>query len=499
MTTHDLYLLSPELSMVGLATVLLLLDLVMARKSLILGLGVVGLIVPLGFTAALWFTLGDDSAAENTGVLAGTLVVDKFSLFFKFLFIGAAAVVGLISIDYVQRFERFRTEFFALALYSATGMMLMAATVELITLYISLELSSLPLVALAAFLRDGRSSEGAMKFLVLGGISSALLLYGMVYVFGFTGTTYLHEVAARIGELSANSDQPFGSYALLLGIALMIAGFGFKITAVPFQMWAPDVYEGSPTPITAFLSVASKAAGFAIILRVFYVAFPVEGLSIEWSAVFAALAALSMTVGNLVAIAQSNIKRMLAYSTIAHGGYLLVGLAAVAARTGGDEVDFGPSGVLFYLAGYAVMNMAAFSVVIAISDRINSDMIADFAGMAKRAPYLAGALAFALLSLTGIPPTVGFITKVYVFGAAVNAGLEWLVVVGVINSVISAYYYFGVIKVMYLSSPESEEPILSRFPIRLAVGVTTVGVLVFGVYPIVLLDFAKAAAQALFS
>ena len=162
-------------------------------------------------------------------------------------------------------------------------------------------------------------------------------------------------------------------------------------------------------------------------------------------------------------------------------------------------MDFGPSGVLFYLAGYAVMNMAAFSVVIAISDRIDSDMIADFAGMAKRAPYLAGALAFALLSLTGIPPTVGFITKVYVFGAAVNAGLEWLVVVGVINSVISAYYYFGVIKVMYLSSPESDEPILSRFPIRLAVGVTTVGVLVFGVYPIVLLDFAKAAAQALFS
>ena len=416
MTTHDLYLLSPELSMVGLATVLLLLDFVMARKSLILGLGVVGLIVPLGFTVALWFTVGDDAAAENTGVLADTLVVDKFALFFKFLFIGAAAVVGLISIDYVHRFERFRTEFFALALYSATGMMLMAATVELITLYISLELSSLPLVALAAFLRDGRSSEGAMKFLVLGGISSALLLYGMVYVFGFTGTTYLDEVAARIGELSANSDQPFGSYALLLGIALIIAGFGFKITAVPFQMWAPDVYEGSPTPVTAFLSVASKAAGFAIILRVFYVAFPVEGLSIEWSAVFAALAALSMTVGNLVAIAQSNIKRMLAYSTIAHGGYLLVGLAAVAARTGGDEVDFGPSGVLFYLAGYAVMNMAAFSVVIAISDRINSDMIADFAGMVKRAPYLAAALAFALLSLTGIPPTVGFITKVYVFG-----------------------------------------------------------------------------------
>ena len=499
MTIHDLYLLSPELSVAGLATLLLLLDLIVSRKGIILGLGVVGLVIPLGFSIALWFTVGDDAAVENTGVLAGTLVVDKFALFFKFLFIGAAAVVGLMSVDYLQRIERFRTEFYALVLYSATGMMLMAATVELITLYISLELSSLPLVALAAFLRDGRSSEGGMKFLVLGGISSAILLYGMVFVFGFTGTTYLDLIAERIGDLTAASDQPLGSYALVLGVGLMIAGFGFKITAVPFQMWAPDVYEGAPTPVTAFLSVASKAAGFAIILRVFYVAFPAETLSIEWSAVFAAVAALSMTVGNLVAIAQSNIKRLLAYSTIAHGGYLMVGLAALAARTGGDEVDFGPSGVLFYMAGYAMMNLAAFAVVIAISNRINSDAIADYAGMAKRAPYLAAALAFALLSLTGIPPTVGFITKVYVFGAAVNAGLEWLVVVGVINSVISAYYYFGIIKTMYLSKPKSDEPIDSQFPIRLAVGVTIAGVLVFGVYPIVLLDLAKAAAQALFA
>ncbi len=499
MTTLDLYLLSPELSMVGLATVLLLLDLVVARKSLILSIGIVGLIVPLGFTVALWFTIGDDPAAQNTGVLAETLRVDKFSLFFKFLFIGAAAIFGLISFEYVERFNRFRTEFFALALYSATGMMLMAATVELITLYISLELSSLPLVALAAFLRDGRSSEGAMKFIVLGGISSALLLYGMVFVFGFTGTTYLDEVASRIAELSANSDQPFGSYALLLGVALIMAGFGFKITAVPFQMWAPDVYEGSPTPLTAFLSVASKAAGFAIILRVFYLAFPLEELSMDWSAAFTGIAALSMTVGNLVAIAQSNIKRMLAYSTIAHGGYLMVGLAAVAVRAGGDEADFGPSGALFYLVGYAVMNMAAFSVVIAISNRIKSDLIADYAGMAKRAPYMAAALAFALISLTGIPPTVGFITKVYIFGAAVNAGLEWLVVVGVINSVVSAYYYFTVIKVMYLSSPQSDEPIFTKFPMRVAIAVTSAGVLVFGVYPVALLDIAKAAAEALFS
>jgi NADH-quinone oxidoreductase subunit N len=284
-----------------------------------------------------------------------------------------------------------------------------------------------------------------------------------------------------------------------MGIVLMIAGFGFKITAVPFQMWAPDVYEGAPTPITAFLSVASKAAGFAIILRIFYVAFPIEQLSLEWSAIFAILAALSMSIGNLVAIAQSNIKRLLAYSTIAHGGYLMVGLAAVATRVMGDDVDFGPSGVLFYLGGYAVMNMAAFSVVIAITNRINSDKIEDFAGMSKRAPYLAAALAFALISLTGIPPTVGFITKIYIFGAAINADLEWLVVVGVVNSVIAAYYYLRVIKVMYLSEPLSDEPIATGFPIKLAMVMTTGGVLIFGVYPTQLLELAKTAAQVLLS
>ena len=496
MTTHDLYLLSPELSMAGLATALLLLDLVVSRKGILLTIGVIGLAVPLAFTLALWSTIADADSAANTGILADTLAVDKFSLFFKFLFVIVAAAVGLISADYAKRFGGFRTEYYALVLYSATGMMLMASTIELITMYVALELSSLPLMALAAFLRDGRSSEASMKFLVLGGISSALLLYGMVFVFGFTGTTQLPLVAARVGELGLDSSQPFGSYALMMGIALMIAGFGFKITAVPFQMWAPDVYEGSPTPITAFLSVASKAAGFAVILRVFYVAFPIEQLSVEWGAVFAALAALSMSIGNLVAVAQSNIKRLLAYSAIAHGGYLLVGLAAVASSEG---MSPGPSAVLFYLGGYAAMNMAAFSVVIAVSNRIQSDAIEDYAGMNKRSPYLAAALALALASLTGIPPTVGFITKVYLFGAAVNAGLEWLVVLAVINSVVSAYYYLRVIKTMYLAPPRSPEPISSDLPIRLAVTVTVACVLAFGLFPAPLLDLARTAARALLS
>ena len=304
-----------------------------------------------------------------------------------------------------------------MVLFSASGMMLLASTLELITIYISLELTALPIAALAAFLRDSRSSESGMKFLILSAISSAVLLYGMVMIYGFTGTTSLPEIAAQLSAIDLSPGEPFGSYALLFGTVLIIAGFGFKIATFPFQMWAPDVYEGSPTPITAFLSVASKAAGFAVILRVFYLAFSQDILSVEWSAIFAILSAVSMSLGNLIAIQQNNIKRLLAYSTIAHAGYLLVGVAAVSSRAPIDGALGGPSGVLFYLGGYAATNLAVFAAVIAISNRIGSDMIDDFAGMARRAPYLAAVLAFGLISLIGVPPTVGFMAKVYIFGS----------------------------------------------------------------------------------
>ena len=497
MTLHDLYLLSPELSMAGLAGVLILLDLVIARKGFLPSVAVVGLAVPLGFSIALWFGLNNDGVLPNPGIF-GTLVVDKFSLFFKFLIIGVVALVVLMSTDYVTKFQRFQGEYYALVLFSSTGMMLLASTLELITIYISLELTALPIAALAAFLRDSRSAESGMKFLILSAISSAVLLYGLVIVYGFTGSTMLQDVADQVGRMSLDGDTPFGSHALLLGIVLIIAGFGFKIASVPFQMWAPDVYEGSPTPVTAFLSVASKAAGFAVILRVFYMAFSQEILSLDWSAIFAVLSVLSMTFGNLVAIRQTNIKRLLAYSTVAHAGYLMVGVAAIAARTT-PEADAGPSGVLFYLGGYAATNLAAFSTVIAISNRIGSDMIDDFAGMSRRAPYLAGVLAFAMVSLIGLPPAVGFITKVYIFGAAVDTNLEWLVVAGVVNSVISAYYYLRVVKVMYLSPPTTEEPVSSGISLRLAVMVAFAGMVFFGIYPTPLLEFARTAASAIIS
>ena len=499
-TGHDLYLLAPELSLAGLAMLLVLLDLVVPRKGVLAAVGVLGLAVPIGFSIALWLGLdGRGVVPENDGILAGTLVVDRFSVFFKFLFLGVAVLVMLASTEFVKKFSRFQIEYYALLLLSTSGMMLLASTVELITIYIALELTALPLAALAAFYRDGRSAESGMKFLILSAISSALLLYGMVMVYGFTGSTLLSEVAAQLGSIGLSEGEPLGAYVLLLGVALMIAGFGFKITVVPFQMWAPDVYEGAPTPVTAFLSVASKAAGFAVILRVFYLAFPIETLAIEWSAIFAVLSALSMTIGNLVAIAQSNIKRLLAYSTIAHAGYLMVGLAAVAARAAEDHGVIGPAGVLFYLGGYAATNLAAFIVVIAISNRIGSDRIDDYAGMARRAPYLAAVLAFAMVSLIGVPPTVGFMVKIYIFGAAINSGLAWLVAVGVVNSVVSAYYYVRVIKVMYMAEPVTDEAVPSGVPIRLALLATAAGILVFGIYPTPLIELARTAAEVLAS
>ena len=273
MSVNDLYLLAPELSLAALAAVLVLVDLVVRNKTVLPILAVLGLAVPLIFSLMLWFDLSGGDSMQMHGMF-NTLVVDKFSLFFKFLLIAAAGVVVLSSTDYVQKFARFQAEYYALVLFATTGMMLLASTTELITIYISLELTALPIAALAAFMRDARSTESGMKFLILSAISSAVLLYGMVIVYGFTGSTSLPQIAQQISSLDLGGGTPFGSNALLFGIVLMIAGFGFKVASVPFQMWAPDVYEGSPTPITQFLSVASKAAGFAVILRVFYIAFP---------------------------------------------------------------------------------------------------------------------------------------------------------------------------------------------------------------------------------
>ncbi len=475
----NFWLLSPELSLCGIALVVILLDLFIEQKKALAGISVIGLIIPLALTIALW--------GEQQASFSGMLVVDNFSLFFKFLILGIAALVILSSVDYASKFARFQGEYYALILLSAGGMMLMASTGELISIYIALELSSISLYVLASFLKDPKSSEAGLKYMILGAISSAVLLLGMAFVFGLTGTTHLDQIAANVGGLIAGG-QLTDSPALLLGIVLMVAGFGFKIASVPFQMWVPDVYEGAPTPITAYLSVASKAAGFAVILRVFYTAFGAETISGDWAMIFAVLAAISMTLGNVVAIAQSNIKRMLGYSSIAHAGYIMVGLAAIG--------TLGKGGVLFFLAGYALANLGAFIAIIAISNKTGSDEITDYSGMARRSPVIALILAFCLISLIGIPPTVGFMAKFYIFNAAIQENLLWLVIIAALNSVVSAYYYLRVVKLMYVGEPASEEAIPSSIPLRVTLAVTSLGVLILGIYPWLVLRLAETAVAA---
>ena len=491
MTAHDIYLIAPEIALAAVAGAVVVFDLLLRDKRFLPLIAVLGLLVPAGFAVVLWI----DVSAESSGALTGlfdTVVVDKFALFFKFLVLSVVALVVLGSRDFAVRFHRSQGEFYGIVLLSAVGMMLVAATKELVSIYISLELATLPIAALAAFIRDERSSEAGLKFLLLGAVSSALLLYGMVLVYAFTGSTHLDVIA---GSISSGS-VPFGSNVMLVGITLIVVGFGFKISMVPFQMWVPDVYEGSPTPVAAFLSVASKAAGFAVVLRVFYVAF--GSVDVDWGALFAVLAALSMTVGNLVAILQNNVKRLLGYSTIAQAGYVLVGVAAVAASTPGGGVNgLGPSGVLFYLAAYAVTNLAAFFAVMAIANRTGSDQIDDLAGMAKRAPILSGVLALSMISLIGIPPTAGFMGKLYLFNAAVSSDLVWLAVVGVLNSVVSAYYYLRVIKTVYLAPAESEERITYSSPVLVAVAVSAIGILLIGILPGPLFEITESAVRTI--
>jgi len=484
MTLHDIYLLSPELSVAILAAVVITVDLMVRNKRILPIIAFVGLLVPLYFSIQLW-DVGPKQA------FSGTFQVDGFGLFFKYLVLGAAALVVLSSTEYAKRFGNHQGEYYALILFSATGMMLLASSTELITLYVALELTALPIAALAAFIRESRSAESGMKFLVLSAVSSAVLLYGMVLVYGFTGSSQLNEIGFQISK-----PDTVLSPALMLGIVLITAGFGFKIAAVPFQMWAPDVYEGAPTPVTGFLSVASKAAGFAVIIRVFYTAFEFDTLSIEWATMIAVLSALSMSVGNLIAIRQDNIKRMLAYSTVAQAGYLMVGLAAISTLPGGSD-NAGPSGVLFYLAGYGMTNLTAFAVIIAVSNKTESDMIGTFAGLGRKSPFLASAMTLSMISLIGIPPTVGFMAKVYIFGAAMDTGLWWLVVIGVVNSAVSAYYYLRVVKVMYFSDVDESEPLRPGVGVASAAFLAMAGTFIFGIFPSPINEIAHKAVTSI--
>jgi NADH-quinone oxidoreductase subunit N len=429
----------PEISLLVLAGLLLLVDAVW-RKSAARSLGWItaaGLSVIL--LLALAFSRPD---ASQSLIFGGMLRHDWPAFAFKILLLFSAAVTALLSIGMKRLGER--GEYYALLVVSVLGMNLMVSAADLIMLYLAIETTSIPLYVLAGFLkRDDKSTESGLKYFLFGAMASTVMLYGFSLVYGFSGETNLYSLAASV-QSQQLSPWLVGGSALLV-----LAGFAFKISAVPFHFWAPDVYEGAPTPITAYISTASKAAGFAVLLRVMLAVFP--AIEAYWTAILSAMAVATMTLGNLLALAQSNIKRLLAYSSIAHAGYILVGVVAL------NPPPLGAASVLLYLVAYVVTNLAAFAVVVMFARAAGSEEIADYAGLSRRSPGLALGLMVALLSLAGMPPFAGFVAKVYVFAAAVQSGLIWLAFVGVINAIVGLYYYLVVLKVVYLYRSEDED------------------------------------------
>lgn len=495
MTVQDLWLLSPEIAMTGVAIAIVFADFFISNKRTLAYLAVGLLALPLLFSLNIWFGVVGDTTA--TSGLFGSIVADRFALFFHFLLLGITATVIIGSVQYIERLKEFEGEFIALVLLSVTGMLLLVSARELISIYVALELTALPAAALAAFRRDNLSVEAGLKFIILSAVASAVLLYGIVFIYGYTGTTNLAAILVRLNDLPVDSSVPFGSYGVLFAVVMIVAGFAFKMAVVPWQMWVPDVYQGSPTPVAAFLSTASKASAFAVVIRIMYTSFGSVDLQQDWSALFAVLAAASMVFGNLLALSQTNLKRLLGYSTIAHAGYMLVGVAAVAANTSSGSAIAGPQGTMYYLAGYAFTNLAVFFAIIAISSRTGSNEISSLNGLGKRSPLLGVLLTVGVISLLGIPPTVGFMSKAVVFSAAVNSGLLWLAVIGVVNSVVSAFYYLRIVRAIYFEEPKDDSRITADVPVLFATSVAVVGVALFGAVPWLILRLAEKSLELL--
>jgi NADH-quinone oxidoreductase subunit N len=447
------------------------------RKRTLGIINVVGLIIILA-VAILW-------RPETELALGGMIRSDLTALVFRGMFIIAAAIVSLISIYFDDLKQG--GEYYALVVIAALGLGLMAAANDLIMLYVAMELTSITQYLLVGYLRDTpRSSEAGMKYFLFGAVTSAVMLYGLSLLYGFTGQTNYAAVAAGLNTV----DGP----PVLVAIILIAVGFGFKVAAVPFHFWTPDVYEGAPTPITGYISVASKAAGFAVLVRVFNVIFPVPYQHSEWVNLIETLAIVTMTLGNVLAIPQRNMKRMLAYSSIAQAGYVLIGVAAAS--------RLGVAASIFYLGVYVLTNLAAFSIVVLVSNKTGGDEIKDFAGLGRRNIYLGLLMMLALLSLAGVPPLGGFFGKFYVFQAAVGAGLVRLAIIGVLNAIVGLYYYLTIIKVMFVERterPEDEEdPVILPTASRWALGVTTLGFLFLGIYATPWYDLATKAAETFF-
>ncbi len=469
LTGSDLILMLPEIILTLWLCGVLIVDFAMPKlpKEQLAYLSVCGLAIVLA--NLLWFDVKGVSGTLFTNMF----VLDRMALFFKILVVGATMLVILASKDYVQRFRFFKGEYYFLVLMSALGMMFMASANDLLSMFITLEFSTFGFYVLVAYLReDVASNEAGLKFFILGVFAAGLLAYGISLVYGETGKIVFPEIAATAW-----------TPGLVIGFLLIFAALGFKIGAVPFHSWIPDTYHGAPTPITAFLSIAPKGAAFAILLRLFLVS--LAALKPAWVLLLVGVSILSMTYGNIVAIAQKNIKRLLAYSGIAQIGNVLIGLAA--------GTKMGEDAILFYLLTYLFANLGAFAVVIAVSNLIRSDEIDDYNGLNRRSPFLAFAMLVFLLSLAGVPPLAGFIGKLYIFLAAIKQELYTLIIVGLVNIVISMYYYLIIVKKMYINEPTDRSPLMVSPSMQAVIYVGLAGTLILGIYPKPFIDWVVAA------
>jgi NADH-quinone oxidoreductase subunit N len=464
-------LLTPEIVLGALAILIFTIDFmtgIHGRKPFIGRLSVLSLII----TGALVVMTN-----RTSGSIADVFIIDPYALIFKLIILSGVVAVILISMSYLEKHkEVYQGEYYSLMLFSALGGMLMVSSADLITLFIGLEIVSISSYCLAGFKKHHRhSTEAAIKYVILGGTASAFILYGMSFLYGLTGSTSLVEIGASMPQL-------FQDYTFMIYLSLffMLGGFGFKIAMVPFHMWAPDVYEGAPTPVTAFLSVVSKLAGFGLVLRVLVTGF--EGIYQEWAFIIATMAALTMITGNLIALSQRNVKRLMAYSGIAQAGYILVPIATIITNVGVNVL-------MFYSVAYLFMTIGAFAIILLVTEDTGSHDLNSFAGLFSRSPYMAVAMTVFLLSLAGMPLTAGFVGKANIFILAVSGDMLWLAAVMIVTSVISFVYYFGIIKQMFMVEPRANDKTLSpSLGTKVVVTVAFTFTLVLGFLPGWLMD-----------
>lgn len=478
---EGLRVIVPEIVLVLLAFVVLAFDLFLPRSH---GRRVLAYLTAAGMLIALAADLGLPASGE--AVLGGMIRVDLTAQLFRAMFLVAGVLVALISAD-DQALPQ-GGEYYSLLILAVLGMGLMAAAYDLIMLYVALETTGISLYLLAGYLRDHpRSAEAGLKYFLFGAFTSTVMLYGVSLLYGFTRATGYEIVAGTLTGLQ----QPLPT---AIALTLIAVGLGFKVAMVPFHFWAPDVYEGAPTPVTALVSVASKAAGFAVLLRLLLVVFP--SIQSHWIGMLIALSATTMTVGNLLALVQTNLKRMLAYSSIAQAGYILIGVVSVAR---GGVTPSGPAAVLFYLGVYVLTNIAAFAVVIAVTNVLGSEEMTALHGLSRRSLGLSLAMMAAMLSLAGVPPLAGFFAKFFVFSAAMGQGLVWLVILAVLNSLMSLYYYLMVLKYIFVDRSEGDEqPLVVPGALNTGMWVSVAGILLLGVFATPWYNLAARAVAGLF-